>query len=96
MRLDAVLDRHLLAGQAIDFLSVDTEGFDLRVLRSNDWTRYRPRWVLTECLGTSLESVLAEPLHRHMSDTGYELVAKTLNTLFYRDRGDAGARHRAT
>jgi hypothetical protein len=31
-----------------------------------------------------------------MSDTGYELVAKTLNTLFYRDRGDAGARHRAT
>jgi FkbM family methyltransferase len=95
-RLERLLGVHLPPGQAIDFLSVDAEGLDLQVLKSNDWTRYRPRWVLTECLGTSLESVLAEPLHRYMSDTGYELVAKTLNTLFYRDRGDAGARHRAT
>jgi FkbM family methyltransferase len=89
-RLDRLLAARLPTGQAIDFLSVDAEGFDLRVLKSNDWTRYRPHWVLAECLGTSVETVFAEPLHRYMHDMGYELMAKTLNTLFYRDRGDAG------
>lgn len=32
----------------IDFLSVDTEGWDLEVLQSNDWVRYRPRVVCVE------------------------------------------------
>lgn len=43
-----VFDEHLPAGQTIDLLDVDCEGRDLDVLRSNDWTRYRPRVVLTE------------------------------------------------
>ena len=45
-RLDAVLSRHLPPGRQIDFLSIDAEGFDLKVLASNDWARFRPRCVL--------------------------------------------------
>jgi hypothetical protein len=33
----------------IDFLSVDVEGLDDVVLRSNDWSRFRPRVVMYEC-----------------------------------------------
>jgi len=33
----------------IDFLSVDVEGLDDVVLRSNDWDRFRPRVVMYEC-----------------------------------------------
>lgn len=34
---------------AIEFLSVDVEGLDDVVLRSNDWDRFRPRVVMYEC-----------------------------------------------
>ena len=86
-RLDAVLSRHLPPGRQIDFLSIDAEGFDLKVLASNDWARFRPRCVLVEALGTSLATVSASPVHRELSTAGYELYAKTVNTLVFRDAG---------
>jgi hypothetical protein len=85
-RLDRILEQHLPAGQSIDFLSVDVEGFDLQVLRSNDWARFRPAFVLAEALEFRLEQAAAHPLHLLMHGHGYELVAKTLNTLFYQNR----------
>jgi FkbM family methyltransferase len=46
--LRQLLDAHLPAGTAIDLLTVDCEGQDLNVLRSNDWSKYRPRMILVE------------------------------------------------
>jgi FkbM family methyltransferase len=43
-----VLGQHLPAGQTIDFMNVDVEGHDLEVLQSNDWQRFRPRFVVVE------------------------------------------------
>ena len=43
--LVTVLDRHLADGSNFGFLNVDCEGFDLEVLKTNDWSRYRP-WVI--------------------------------------------------
>ena len=83
-RLDAILREKLPEGQAIAFMSVDAEGLDLQVLRSNDWAAYRPQFVLTEALDFRLEQAARHPLHSFMHDIGYELVAKTLNTLFYK------------
>jgi FkbM family methyltransferase len=47
-RLDDLLDEYLPAGQHIDLLCVDCEGYDFEVIRSNDWGRYRPSVVLVE------------------------------------------------
>lgn len=33
---------------SVDFMSVDTEGYDLIVLDSNDWTKFRPYAVMVE------------------------------------------------
>jgi FkbM family methyltransferase len=84
-RLDAVLRRHLPHNQQIDFMSVDTEGFDLSVLQSNDWSEFRPTVVLAEALDFVLEAAGTHPVHQFMQNAGYELMAKTVNTLFYRD-----------
>jgi FkbM family methyltransferase len=46
--LAEVLDRHLPPEQRIDFMNVDVEGHDLQVLESNDWERFRPRFVVVE------------------------------------------------
>jgi FkbM family methyltransferase len=84
-RLDRILQQYLPAGQTIDFMSIDVEGLDLQVLRSNDWSAYRPGFLLVEALEFKLEQAAGHPLHMYMGSVGYELVAKTLNTLFYRD-----------
>ncbi len=46
--LSELLDQHLPKQQAIDFMSVDVEGHDLSVLRSNNWNLYRPKFVVVE------------------------------------------------
>jgi FkbM family methyltransferase len=46
-RLTTLFESHL-RGNTIDFLSVDAEGYDLDVLKSNDWTRFRPSVVMVE------------------------------------------------
>jgi len=82
-RLDALLDEHLPAGQAIDFLTVDVEGKDLEVLESNNWQRYRPRLVLAETLRTELLNLSACPLVRFLAEQGYRPTGKTYNTTFF-------------
>jgi FkbM family methyltransferase len=84
-RLDLVLDQYLPKDTALDFLSVDVEGFDLQVLRSNNWERYRPHYVLVEALESSLDSLAADATYQFMRDHGYTLLAKTLNTLIFLD-----------
>jgi len=46
-RLDSVLSEYRGDG-GIDFLSVDTKGYDLDVLESNDWSRFKPTAVCIE------------------------------------------------
>lgn len=84
-RLENILDRSVPHGRSIDFMSIDVEGFDLQVLRSNDWTRFRPEFVLVEALEFSMGDREGHPVDRFMTGVGYELVAKTMNTLFYRE-----------
>lgn len=90
VRLDEILAQHLPAGTAIDFLTVDVEGHDVQVLRSNDWERFRPGIVLAEALGTSLADATSSPVHVFLASQGYELFAKTVHTLFFRDARTAG------
>jgi hypothetical protein len=65
------------------FLTVDVEGRDLEVLRSNDWSAFRPTYVLAECLRTTMAEAIGGPVSLFMSSVGYECIAKTANTVFY-------------
>src|ERR1019366_1869941 len=40
-----LLDQYVPAGTHIDLMTVDVEGFDYDVLRSNDWCRYCPDYI---------------------------------------------------
>jgi FkbM family methyltransferase len=83
--LAQVLEQHLPAQTSIDFLSVDVEGVDLSVLRSNDWSRFSPRYVLAEdCSGADIEAVLKLPIAVFLRSVGYGLFAKTANTQIFR------------
>ena len=86
-RLDALLEAHVPQGVTIDFLTVDVEGMDLDVLKSNNWNKFRPRCVLTEILDTPLtiESLAGSPTIVYLQQQGYRLLAKTYNSFFFLD-----------
>lgn len=61
---------------SIDFLKIDTEGFDLFVLESMNWDAVRPRIIMSEfedkkskVLGYTFADMCA-----YMSDRGYEIL----------------------
>ena len=54
-RLDKILRDHISNQKRIDFLSVDVEGFDLLVLKSNNWSLFRPSCVVAEVLNVTLD-----------------------------------------
>ena len=61
----------------IDFLSVDTESFDLQVLKSNDWTNTRPKLISCEN-GDSYE------ITAFMKSVGYEPIKQLGCNTFFR------------
>jgi FkbM family methyltransferase len=82
--LEDILDTYLPDSQEIDFLSVDVEGLDLDVLESNNWEKYRPRFVVVEILHDSLEEVISSEIYRFLSEAGYMAYSKTVNTVIFK------------
>ena len=82
--LSKILDTHLPSGQNINFLSVDIEGLDLTVLASNDWAKYRPKVVLAEVLGSSLNKLEKDPVYNYMVSQEYFLFAKLVHTCIFK------------
>ena len=82
--LKEVLSKHLPVGQKIDFMSIDCEGLDLQVLKSNDWQKFSPTYLLVEAISDNLEDVISDPIYRYVSALNYKLIAKTLRTLIFK------------
>ncbi len=89
--LTAIIDATRYQGRKIDLLSVDVEGFDLRVLQRLDFARYAPTVVLVESLLTTLADIRASDLHRFMTGRGYALANWVGFTLFYREPAPAAS-----
>ena len=83
--LEDVLKKHLSVSQTIDFMSVDVEGFDFQVLHSNNWQRYRPHYLLVECLELDGWDDSTDPIHDFLRAQNYRPISKTVNTLIYKD-----------
>ena len=83
--LSRVLSEAVFERKIIDFMSVDVEGLDLSVLRSNDWEQFSPTYVLTEeFFAENIERALRSPTATFMRSVGYVLFAKTAHTLIFK------------
>jgi FkbM family methyltransferase len=83
--LAAILREHAPSNGEIDLLSVDCEGFDEVVLRSNDWAKYRPAWIMVEDESPEENSGTALLLR----EQGYQLAAWVKMTKIYQRKGTA-------
>lgn len=83
--LSTILNRNLPRGKEIDFLSIDVEGHDLQVLKSNNWELYRPKFILVEDLLQDFNQIMENSeVKKYLEDRNYILFAKTVNTVFYK------------
>lgn len=68
----------------IDFLDIDVEGLDEKIIMSFDWKKYNPQCVLVEILNkNSIEDILETKIHRKMVAEGYRLVNYAIVTAMY-------------
>ena len=78
-----VLNKHLDSNKQIDFLNIDVEGYDFKVLDSIDWTVYKPSVVLIEVLNIDLENLIDSKVYKFLRERAYKMIAKTFNTLIF-------------
>ena len=83
-RLETILKDYLSENE-IDILNVDVEGLDLDVLESNDWSKYRPKFVLAEILDYKFDDLHKSPVVKFMVKNKYTIYSKQINTVFFKD-----------
>ena len=85
--LSKILEQYLEPDTKIDFMSIDVEGAEMSVLKSNNWDIYKPDVLLIEFIDLSIEDILQSEIHIFLSRLHYNLFAKTGNTVFYKQKG---------
>ena len=75
-----------LKTKKIDLLLVDTEGYDLEVLKSNDWTMYRPATIMVEVGVETIDLVVNTKLHKFLISQNYQLAYKTYRNAIYLEK----------
>jgi FkbM family methyltransferase len=84
--LEEILDEYMPKDQNIDFLSVDVEGLDFAVLKSNNWIKYSPDLILIEICGSTLDELLNSEVTIFLKKFGYIMYAKCVNTVIFKKR----------
>jgi len=80
--INEILEEHKI--EKIDFVDIDVEGFDERIVCTFNWKKYEPKCVLIEMLGQgSIENVLQTSIHKKMKEEGYTLKSFYTVTALY-------------
>ncbi len=85
-RLETILNKNLLTGEKISFMSIDVEGHGLEVLHSNNWAKYRPELIIIEDDDVNmLADIPNSPLYRFLKSNSYELYSWVRPSLIFKD-----------
>jgi FkbM family methyltransferase len=82
-KLADVLDKYLPVNQKIDFFSIDVEGLDLEVLKSNNWEKYVPDYIIVEENDISVENIQKSAIYRYLTGLSYKLIAVLCASFVY-------------
>lgn len=83
-RLENILKSHCKSDFKTDFMSIDTEGFDLAVLKSNDWKKFRPKFICIEVASFDKNEINKDrPLEEFLNSKNYkEVFFNGINSIF--------------
>ena len=75
LSLKLLFATHLPKNQQIDLLSIDTEGHDLEVLKSNDWDLYKPGAIVIELEETDFRLLGNHEIVLFVESKGYRIYS---------------------
>ena len=75
--LKDILDKNLDKNDRLDFFDIDVEGFDLEVLKTNDWEKYRPKIIVIES-DIPLKKDLDSEIVQYLAMQNYRLLGKSI------------------
>lgn len=79
--LASILKENIPCGQSIEFMSIDCEGHEESILRSNDWSQFRPQMLLVE---DHVENGTPSLL-KLLQSVGYQVYGRSGVTSFFTD-----------
>lgn len=78
-RLEEILDESMSFNQKIDFMSIDTEGYDLQVLESMNIKKYKPKFI---CVEKSKDSISSD-IDKFLRENSYsEIYFNKSNSIY--------------
>jgi len=84
--INQLLEKYLPTGQHITFMTIDVEGYEMKILQSLDFQKYAPDYLITEDLDSQYDDFMEfrnSPLYIFLKSKGYIVIAKTrLSILF--------------
>lgn len=72
--------------QEIDFLSIDTEGFDLKVLSSLDFSKWAPKIICIEENMLQFRAYSESDIYKFLTPLGYQLSSIVAKSVIYTRR----------
>ncbi|MGC2781407.1 MAG: FkbM family methyltransferase [Bradyrhizobium sp.] len=90
-RLDDIV-AHYAPNRLINFLKIDAEGTEARIVNPTDWTKLRPQVIVIEAVDTWTNDLNSEEWEPHLLASGYERVYFDGINLFFVRSEDADLR----
>jgi FkbM family methyltransferase len=75
--LKEILSKHILPTDRLDFFDIDAEGFDLEVLKTNDWDLFRPKIVVIES-DLPIKEDINSDIVKYLESKNYKLLGKSI------------------
>ena len=76
--LHNILNQYANKFDHIDILNIDVEGFDLEVVKSNDWSKFRPSVIVIELNCKSIHDIKDNETAKYLCNLGYDIIAKNV------------------
>ncbi len=81
--LESILDEYCADKRIIDFITIDAEGWDLNVIKSNNWDKYNFKFVLVEA-DVEIANLFENEVYQYLIARNYELVGLLKRTSIFR------------
>lgn len=78
-----LLDKYLPGNQEITFLFIDTQGYEFKYLKTNDWNKYQPKYV---CIGVpgNLNDVVNSETTKYLKSLNYVPIMRANYATVYK------------
>jgi len=83
-KLSDVLDGCLKKKIKIDLLTIDTEGYDLKVLKSNNWNKYLPDYIIVEISSSTLDEIMKDSITKFLNKRHYRIYSKLHKSVIFK------------